>query len=280
MDPTPRVAVVIPARNAARHLSEQLEALELQDYQGPWEVIVVDDGSTDDTRAVAEAFEGRLRLRVVTNPQPSGSPTARNVGAALADAEIICFCDADDRVSPRWISSFVAALRWAPAAVGPIHPSDDPGRDSQPWRPSPTGFSHASTSNFAMRTELWRALGGFRPDYPSHLAELDLSWRLQRAGLSYVVAPGAEIWYRIRDDLRSLWRQRVAWGVQQALARRVYGPGYMPHAGPAATVKAYLWLLINLPRVRSFEGRREWIKRAGLRFGRLVGSIKYRVIYL
>ncbi len=279
--PNPRVAVVIPARNAARHLAEQLEALEAQDYEGPWEVVVVDDGSTDGTRAVAEGFRERLpALQVISVPEPVGSPAARNIGAKSTDADILCFCDADDRVSTRWISAFVEALASAPAGAGPMHPSDHPDRDTQPWGRSPAAASHASSANFAMRADLWRALGGFREDYPSHLSELDLSWRLQRGGLAYVSVPDAEIWYRIRDDAWSLWRQRVRWGVEQALARRVYGAEYMPHPGVLSTLRAYVSLVARLPLVVSSRRRREWIKGAGLRLGRLVGSVRYRVLYL
>ncbi len=277
--PAPSVAVVIPARNAAKVLPDQLEALAAQDYDGPWEVVVVDDASVDETRAVAESYRGRLpRLRVLSDPTPLGPHGARNVGAAATDAEILCFCDADDRVVPGWVSSYVEALRDAPAAVGPMRPSDAPDRDTQPWKG--TGLSHASSGNFAMRADVWRGLGGFRTDYPSHLAELDLSWRLQGAGLGYAIAPGAEIWYRIRDDLGAMWRQRVRWGMQQALARRLYGPRYMPHAGVVSTLRSYGWLVLHLPGLATREGRRRWIKTAGLRLGRALGSVRFRVGYL
>ncbi|GIU91937.1 MAG: hypothetical protein KatS3mg011_0843 [Acidimicrobiia bacterium] len=281
LGPRPTVAVVIPAHDAAETLPDQLEALADQDYPGPWEVVVVDDGSGDDTRSVAEGFAGRMDLRVTTTPRRLGSPGARNWGASSASADILCFCDADDRVSAAWISSYVEALQRAPAAAGPLHPSDRPDVDTQPWRdPEPGRFSHASSGNFAIRSDIFHALGGFRADYPAHLAELDFSWRLQAAGLKYALADGAAVWYRIRDDLGDLWRQRVAWGIEEALARRLYGRSHMPHERAVATVKSYLWLMRRLPQLKSREARRQWVKVAGPRWGRLVGSLRYRVLYL
>jgi len=88
----PLVSVVIPAHNAGKSLAAALHSVAQQDYS-PIEIIVVDDGSTDDTVAVARAF--RPAVRIISQPQ-SGAGGARNAGVAVARGELLAFLDADD----------------------------------------------------------------------------------------------------------------------------------------------------------------------------------------
>jgi glycosyltransferase involved in cell wall biosynthesis len=87
-----RVSVVIPAYNAARFIGETIEAILQQDYS-PAEIIVVNDGSTDETATIVSAYEPRVRLINIAN---SGCTAARAAGAAAARADWFAFCDADD----------------------------------------------------------------------------------------------------------------------------------------------------------------------------------------
>jgi glycosyltransferase involved in cell wall biosynthesis len=106
-----QLSVVVPCRNAAETLGEQLEALTRQSFRALWEVVVVDDGSTDDTRAVAEGFLDRLPLVVVDAGDGHHSPArARNVGVQAARGERILFCDSDDVVDDGWGSALEHAL--------------------------------------------------------------------------------------------------------------------------------------------------------------------------
>jgi glycosyltransferase involved in cell wall biosynthesis len=88
----PLISVIIPAYNAERFLAETLESVLAQDY-APFEVIVVNDGSTDRTAAVAAGFGGRVRAVYQPN---GGLAAARNLGLRAARGELIGFCDADD----------------------------------------------------------------------------------------------------------------------------------------------------------------------------------------
>ena len=79
------VSVIMPVRNGSESLARQLEALRGQTYGGPWELIVADNGSVDDTPSVAEEFAGRVPgLRVVDASGRPGIGAARNAGAAAA----------------------------------------------------------------------------------------------------------------------------------------------------------------------------------------------------
>jgi len=103
------VSVIIPAHNAAETIAETLESLLAQTYSG-WEAIVVDDGSTDGTAAIAASFaEGDARIRVVSQPQMGGC-AARNTGIGLARFDWLLFLDADDWLLPHHLKRMTEAL--------------------------------------------------------------------------------------------------------------------------------------------------------------------------
>jgi glycosyltransferase involved in cell wall biosynthesis len=91
--PTPIISVVIPARNYAPFITFAVESLLDQDYEGELEIIVVDDGSTDETRTILQKYAGRIIYRYLEH---KGVAVARNEGISLARGEIITFLDADD----------------------------------------------------------------------------------------------------------------------------------------------------------------------------------------
>ena len=115
MTPTPIVSVVIPAYNAEATLAETLESVLVgQDVE--LEVVVIDDGSTDRTAAVARGFGSVVRCETVNNAGPAA---ARNTGLALARAELVAFVDSDDRWLPGKLPRQVERLRRG-AAVGVV----------------------------------------------------------------------------------------------------------------------------------------------------------------
>ncbi|MDB4673303.1 glycosyltransferase [Verrucomicrobiales bacterium] len=120
----PRVSVVLPAYNAEATISEALESLAAQTYRD-FEVIVVDDGSTDDTRTIGE----RAGAKVVSLAQNSGVVAAANRGFAEARGELIARMDADDFAYPERLAKQVAALdanlRWGACATGVLIVGED-----------------------------------------------------------------------------------------------------------------------------------------------------------
>lgn len=100
MSSLPRISAVIPTRNRARLLTASLESLTHQTLtRDEFEVVVIDDGSTDDTRTVCTSFEGRLPL-VHHHIEPSGISAAKNLGTFAASAPIVFFFDDDDVADP------------------------------------------------------------------------------------------------------------------------------------------------------------------------------------
>lgn len=108
----PVISVIIPTYNYGRFLRECLDSVFVQTFRDI-EVIVIDDGSTDDTPAILESVsEPRLKHFRILN---SGSPCARNVGLRHAHGEFVAFIDADDRWRPRKLETQLALLRAEPS---------------------------------------------------------------------------------------------------------------------------------------------------------------------
>jgi glycosyltransferase involved in cell wall biosynthesis len=127
------VSVVIPARNARRTLGAQLEALRAQDYAGPWELVVADNGSTDGTADLASAWAHTLPLRVVDASLRRGASFARNRGWRSALGDLMAFCDADDVVSSGWLSRLTEAAEEADLVGGPYEFRRLNAIQGQPW---------------------------------------------------------------------------------------------------------------------------------------------------
>src|SRR5689334_12401466 len=102
------VSVIVPARDAAATLDGTLRALAAQDLDDDFEVLVVDDGSTDATAAIAEGFGPPVRLLRMTGSTGAGS--VRNHGAAAARGHVLAFTDADCAPTPGWLRAGLRAL--------------------------------------------------------------------------------------------------------------------------------------------------------------------------
>jgi glycosyltransferase involved in cell wall biosynthesis len=121
----PRVSVIIPTFNCARFLGRAIETALTQTYRD-YELIVVDDGSTDETREVVASFGSKLRYLY----QPNGGVySARNLALSSANGELVAYLDADDMWYPHKLDTQVAFLD-AHKECGLVHSDPDRGRTS------------------------------------------------------------------------------------------------------------------------------------------------------
>jgi len=283
------VSVIIPARNAAALLPAQLAALGRQHYEHDWELIVVDNGSTDDTADVAMSWSNRLPLRVVQAPNKSGVNHARNIGIHAAQGNLIAICDADDEVSDHWLTDIVEASLEADAVGGSIDTArlnspiallwNSALSDGVPTRPG--GFLPTAIGcNFAVWTDVLYAIGGFDESYTTGADEVEFCWRLQLAGYRLRFSQQAIVHYRLRDDLGALARQFFNYGRGGARLHRDFRSDGMRHGGLREACKAWAWLFLHLPDLaRSRPRRGNWVRAAAMRVGKAVGSIEHRTTY-
>jgi GT2 family glycosyltransferase len=229
----PRVSVVVCTFNGGRTLRTTLEGIERLEYP-ELEVIVVDDGSTDDTAEIAAAFDG---VRLITTPN-GGLASARNVGAAAATGEIVAYVDADAWPDPHWLHYIADTFdRTGSAAVG--GPNIAPSGASavaesvarSPGGPvhvlvSDTEAEHIPGCNFSIRKDVLEDLGGFDPQFRAAGDDVDLCWRLQEAGHRISFNPAAMVWHHRRSSVRAYWRQQRGYGRAEALLERKWPQRY------------------------------------------------------
>lgn len=280
----------MPCHNGATVIGEQLAALCAQAIECAWELIVVDDHSTDVTRQILAEWQPRFERMSVVSPATGGSPSAaRNAGLAVARGDLVLFCDADDVVQPGWATALVAGLEHHDLVGGPLaHDALNGGwpiavvtrrrETALPLSADHLPFAH--TGNLGVRREAAVALQGF-DEMMITSEDQDFSWRAIRAGLDVGFAPEALVQVRLPTSTRRLWTQRVSWGFG-SVELYVRHRGHMPRRRSVVGFgRDVARLAVTAPLALGSRARRfHWISSVGFLLGRVKGSLKYRTIFL
>ena len=234
----PSVSVIIPAYQAEAYLGESLESVLAQEHPAD-EVVVVDDGSTDGTAAVARSFGARVTL--VTRETNGGEAAARNTGVAVASADAISMHDADDRMVPqrlrRELEVLVAATdsgRDVGCVLGQQRPFTEDDSPLPPWVLGPDGTPIAYGASNVMA---WRSTYDRVGPYDAAFANgTDSDWliRVRSAGLEVVLLEEVVIERRVHATNMSV----TAWAEGEArrpFARSLRQVIEARRAGPSAT---------------------------------------------
>lgn len=290
------VSVVIPARDAARTLDRQLEALASQRTDRPFEVVVADNGSTDDTRVRALAWEGRFAsLRVIDASQVRGVSAARNWGIAASRSDTIIVCDADDIASPGFVEAMVRALEKDDVVGGiPLtdafadgpHPSDSTLRrvereaeGSEHALVAVTGFfDQAMGCAIGVRRPVHDAIGGFREDLVDGGDDLAYSALAQIRGYTIALAPDAFVHYRPRTTLCAHFRQQRLWSREGLRVLWEYREHGTREFSLASSLRGIASSLGRLPRMvlADHAERVDWARELGNHLGEVEGNVRYR----
>ncbi|MCO8127437.1 glycosyltransferase family 2 protein [Acidimicrobiia bacterium EGI L10123] len=275
------VSVCIPVRNGAETLAAQLEALASQVGASTVEVVVADNGSTDDTRRVACSFAERLDLRVIDAGKEPGINVARNAAVRAASHERILFCDADDVVQGDWISQMARALDRAPLVGGTCVETilGVAGRELGvatrfSFLPAPLGAC------CGLSRECFDAIGGFDESYRGGADEFDFFFRAQIAGYELIESPARVTYIQAVRGARSEIRRSFHRALQEVHLYRDFKEAGMPRSSPGAALKGWALLGLSIPRLLSRQSRVEWARLLGRRVGRVVGSLRWRKLYL
>lgn len=185
----PAVSVVVSTYDRASYLDRLLSALATQQDAPPFEVVVIDNGSSDTTSAVLarRASDFPVPLRALHEPVNIGPAAARNRGWRFSAGRVTVFTDDDCVPSPRWLASLVGAIdSGADIAQGRTEPMESQGPKRGPFsmtmeRRAEDGFYE--TCNIAYRREILEELGGFDESFAHFYAEdTDLGWRARKRG--------------------------------------------------------------------------------------------------
>jgi glycosyltransferase involved in cell wall biosynthesis len=228
---------VVASHNAQSTLEDCLASLTKLQYPD-FEVIVVDDGSTDETAAIARRFPFKL----ISIPK-GGLSVARNVGLRAATGEVVAYTDSDCRVDPHWLSYLVLPfLNSDMVGVGGpnLVPPDDPWMAHCVAR-SPGGplhvlltdsiAEHIPGCNMAFRKWALEEIEGFDPAFVKAGDDVDVCWRLQERGYRLGFSHAALVWHHHRDHVRAYWRQQVGYGEGEAFLERKH-PNKFKSFGP------------------------------------------------
>jgi GT2 family glycosyltransferase len=221
----PRVSVVVCSYNGGRTLEQCLRSLQALNYPD-YEVIVVDDGSTDDTPAILGRFPDVRAIRQTNQ----GLSAARNVGLHAATGSVVAYTDSDCYADPDWVTHLVYQLERSGAdAVGGPNLSPEDGRlaacvAAAPGQPthvleSDQVAEHIPGCNMAFRREALLAINGFDAQYRKAGDDVDVCWRLHQAGMWITFAPGAFVWHHRRQAPRAYLKQQAGYGEAEALLR-------------------------------------------------------------
>lgn len=219
MSEVPQAAVVFATHNRAARLEALLDSLADQDFPAPFEVVAVDDGSSDGTPEIlaAERERGRLSLTVLRHDRARGPAAARNAGWRAANAALVAFTDDDCTASPQWLSSGVRALLDSPGAFvqGRTDPAPEElgneGPFSRTLRVHDLGPYFQTCNVFYPRDVLVGVEGFDEQTFTVPGGEdADLAWRAIESGSSPVFAPSAQIFHAV-SRLGPIGKLRVAW---------------------------------------------------------------------
>ncbi len=263
----PKVSVIVCSYNGGKTLGDCLRALDQVEYPD-FEVVLVDDGSKDDTQQiVARWLQERTRNPKPTQPsfqsivQPNmGLSYARNAGAKAAKGEIFAYTDSDCMPDPDWLYYLIGtllsgnfagvggpnisppAVDWIQAAVAAA-----PGGPSHVLLTDVVA-EHIPGCNMAFHRWAFESVGGFDIEYRKAGDDVDFCWRLQTSGGVIAFSPSAIVWHYRRFTLDAFRKQQEGYGEAEAMLRFkhliFFGPtGQAKWKGQIYGAPRFRWLL-------------------------------------
>jgi cellulose synthase/poly-beta-1,6-N-acetylglucosamine synthase-like glycosyltransferase len=259
----PKISVVVCTRNGSRTIAQCCEGLAKLDYPD-FEVIVVDDGSTDNTADIVAGYAVRL-----IRTRNHGLSSARNTGANAATGEIVAYIDDDAWPDAHWLRYLALAFASGDyAGVGGPNIAPPTGSGTaDAVANSPGGpihvlltddvAEHIPGCNMAFRKSSLRAVGGFDASFRVAGDDVDLCWRIQAKGWTLGFTPAAMVWHHRRSSMKAYLRQQWGYGKAEAMLERKWPEKYnaIGHLSWAGRIYAdHLTQLFTPRRRRVYHG--------------------------
>lgn len=287
------VSVVIATFNGSPWVTDQLSAVISQQCDIPFEIVVVDGGSTDDTVDRCRAFQiSATSLRIFEGTRRRLKQPAQRAGVLEARGDLLAFVDQDDVCAPGWLQALVnssISFDMVGGALDTASLNAQRAVDARPWIGTfvcglpylvNSGLDFAAGANCAIWRSVFLAIDEPENDLPMGAMtadDLDLGFRLHRAGGTLGFAPDAVVAYRLRGEGCAIRRQLRAYGAGEAMMVKRYR--CMGAHGDSLRRALGKWLFIA-PRAAKAAlehddlhwARSEW----SVARGRLAGSLRYR----
>lgn len=219
----PRITVVVCSYNGDLHVRRLCETLSSLDYPD-YDVVIVNDGSTDDTASILADFD----FKVIT-VENGGLSRSRNLGLQACTGEIVAYLDDDTFPDTQWLKYLAwSFLTTDHAGIGgPNIPPSDEGFIAKCVAHSPGGPNHVLLDdqiaehipgcNMAFRKPILEEIGGFDREFCIAGDDVDICWRIQQEGGTLGFSPGAMVWHHRRRNVERYLRQQFNYGRAEAM---------------------------------------------------------------
>lgn len=283
----PQATVIIPAYNAAHTIGQQLQALRDQVDAPDFEILIADNGSTDNLAAAVKPFVERLNVKIIDASAKKGQSYARNLAVARAQTNYILACDADDIVSPYWVAKIYQHILKQDCIVAtpivPFYPHRGEDKPEQYLERATTeplmGLKHqhfAQSGSTGYRRSSFIEVGGMDETYQGGSEDIDFSWRLTETGRPLIWEPEAILFNRSRGDDTAVFKQVYRYARENVLLwKRAKDRGVTINS---VSFKVAIIRALAVPRL--YLKSRDWEQVAGYggRVGALSGNIQYRLL--
>ncbi len=284
------LSVVLATADAKTTIGAQLLALREERWDdGEWEVVILDNGSTDGTAAIiADLTTDDPRFRVVRDDGGAGVAYAKNRGADAAAGSALAFCDADDVITRGWVGAMGRALRTHPYVTGPLLVDELNSEWIRAPRTASTTtdiltfddiFPFASGCNLGVDGALFDDIGGFDPTV-RHGEDIAFAVEVWQRGIPLEHDEGAAIHYRLRPTQLGSFRRAIDYGATRPLIGERLRRAGLPVPDRRRGGRNWLWLVRHLPSLRTRAGRARWLWVLGMRLGNVRGGLAERRLYL
>lgn len=252
-----KFSVIVPVYNRPAEVRELLDSLAAQTDRG-FEVVLVEDGSTQPCDAEVKAASGRVDIKYFAKPN-EGRSIARNYGMERATGSYFVFFDSDCVIPPTYFETLRREL-----SANPLDSFGGPDAAHESFTPVQKAINYAMTSflttggirggkvsmekfvprtfNMGFSRKVYERVGGFREMFSE---DIDMSTRIRQAGFTSGLLRDCAVWHKRRVDLRKFWRQVHVFGQSRITLHQLY-PGSLKavHALPALAVVGALALIV------------------------------------